>query len=64
MAMIKCPECGNEISDSAILCPRCGYHIGRKRAVRVLLISLGLMCAFFIILFGWLFSRLYPIVSL
>ena len=24
MAMIKCPECGNEISDLAIKCPHCG----------------------------------------
>jgi len=25
MALIKCPECKNEISDKAISCPRCGY---------------------------------------
>jgi hypothetical protein len=25
MALIKCPECKNEISDKAIFCPRCGY---------------------------------------
>lgn len=24
MALIKCPECGKEISDSAITCPNCG----------------------------------------
>lgn len=24
MAMIKCPECGKEISDSAVSCPNCG----------------------------------------
>ena len=27
MAMIKCPECGNEISDLAIKCPHCGRPI-------------------------------------
>lgn len=27
MALIKCPECGNEISDKAIKCPRCGYPL-------------------------------------
>ena len=27
MALIKCPECGNEISDTAIMCPRCGFAI-------------------------------------
>lgn len=26
MALIKCPECGNEISDKAIACPHCGYE--------------------------------------
>ena len=25
MALIKCPECGNEISSSAKMCPHCGY---------------------------------------
>lgn len=27
MALMKCPECGNEISDKAKKCPRCGYPI-------------------------------------
>lgn len=27
MALIKCPECGTEISDQAISCPRCGRVI-------------------------------------
>lgn len=26
MAMIKCPECGKEISDKAFSCPNCGYQ--------------------------------------
>lgn len=25
MSLIKCPECGREISDKAISCPQCGY---------------------------------------
>ena len=25
MALIKCPECNNDISDKAVLCPNCGY---------------------------------------
>ena len=25
MALIKCPECGKEISDQAPACPNCGY---------------------------------------
>ena len=27
MALIKCPECGKEISDRAASCPNCGYPI-------------------------------------
>lgn len=29
MALIKCPECGEEISDQAISCPKCGLPIKR-----------------------------------
>lgn len=31
MALIKCPECGKEISDRAINCINCGYPIGSRR---------------------------------
>ena len=29
MSLIKCPECGNDISDQAASCPQCGYPIQR-----------------------------------
>lgn len=25
MSLIPCPECGNQISDKAVMCPMCGY---------------------------------------
>ena len=31
MALIKCPECGREISDKAASCPNCGTPIGNKK---------------------------------
>ena len=31
MAMIKCPECGKDISSSAEKCPNCGYPISGKQ---------------------------------
>lgn len=31
MALIKCPECGREISDQAEICIHCGYPIKAKR---------------------------------
>lgn len=27
MALIKCPECGREVSDKAAACPHCGYPL-------------------------------------
>jgi len=27
MALVKCPECSNEVSDSAQSCPKCGFPI-------------------------------------
>lgn len=30
MALIKCHECGREISDAAVACPHCGYPISRE----------------------------------
>lgn len=31
MALIKCPECGKSISESAISCPNCGYEFENNR---------------------------------
>ena len=27
MALIDCPECGREVSDSAVQCPHCGFGV-------------------------------------
>lgn len=32
MALIKCPECGKEISDKASICPNCGCPINTENA--------------------------------
>lgn len=48
MALIKCPDCGKEFSDSAKQCPNCGYRNKVERDINypliggVLLIMLGL----------------------
>ncbi|MCI5639640.1 MAG: zinc-ribbon domain-containing protein [Lachnospiraceae bacterium] len=31
MSLIKCPECGKDVSNNASVCPNCGYSI-RKNA--------------------------------
>ena len=33
MALIKCPECSNEISDQADVCPKCGYELRTKNKI-------------------------------
>lgn len=32
MALIKCPECGKEVSDKSISCPSCGYPIASLKS--------------------------------
>lgn len=34
MALINCPECNKEISDSAKSCPNCGFNIGKYLAAK------------------------------
>src|SRR5581483_1781454 len=30
MALVSCVECGNQVSDQASNCPKCGYPLGKK----------------------------------
>ena len=30
MAMINCPDCGNEVSEAATSCPKCGHPIKKE----------------------------------
>ena len=47
MALIKCPECGNAVSDSAYDCPKCGKHLRKpKRSF------FGKICVILFILFN------------
>jgi uncharacterized membrane protein YvbJ len=32
MALIRCPECGNQVSTAAASCPKCGVPISSKGA--------------------------------
>ena len=33
MALIKCPECSNKISNQADVCPKCGYELKKKTKI-------------------------------
>ena len=35
MAMIKCPECGREISDKASFCPHCGAPVTVEKVIPI-----------------------------
>lgn len=40
MALIKCPECGTEVSDKAAACPKCGCPIAEENTRGPLLADL------------------------
>ena len=35
MALIKCPECGTEVSDKAAACPKCAYPIAQSQEQKI-----------------------------
>lgn len=42
MALITCPECGKQVSDSAISCPNCGYGIAALKDRNIVKIKISL----------------------
>lgn len=48
MALIKCYECGNEISDAAASCPKCGAPVATnpETVAQPTVESVGLQCPF------------------
>lgn len=42
MALIKCPECGKEISDTVAACPHCGFSF-KKKNKKIVIISTALI---------------------
>ena len=56
MAMIKCKECGKELSDKAKTCPHCGVELNKKKriiktsviVVGIVLVTLGIVKVFLI----------------
>lgn len=39
MALIKCSECGKEVSDKAATCPQCGNPLGKENPSTVVTIQ-------------------------
>lgn len=48
MALIKCPECGKEISDTTKTCPHCGMRIkkekNKKKIITLVVIIILILC--------------------
>ena len=42
MALIKCPECGKEVSDRAGQCPICGFPIASEKSKGQIRLKLGM----------------------
>lgn len=55
MALIKCPDCGSEVSDQADACPKCGRAVKSKQAVTLGTIATAVVILYFTArLLGWL----------
>ncbi len=39
MSLIKCPECGKEISDKAPRCPNCGYEASKRKKTKIIVFA-------------------------
>jgi hypothetical protein len=72
MALINCPECKKEVSDTLAACPHCGFQLkkqgkkaaihpakpGKKSGLRNVLVTVGVIGVFVIL--GVLFNRHRP----
>lgn len=53
MALIKCTECGKEISDSAVSCPHCGYKASPSQmATQAKILTSQYIAALIILIIG------------
>lgn len=50
MAMVRCPDCGQEVSSKATSCPHCGRTLKRSLAVPILLVC-AILCALLVLAF-------------
>ena len=62
MALIKCPECGSEISEQAEECPKCAFPINAPKktssTIRVICALFGV--GFLALCFGGRFIFFFP----
>jgi ssDNA-binding Zn-finger/Zn-ribbon topoisomerase 1 len=56
MALITCPECSNEVSDTALKCPKCGVQLRKPKRGFFGKLFKFVFIAFNIIMLLWMFS--------
>ena len=65
MALIKCPECGKEISDTVKNCPNCGYRKKTKINNKIFIIGVAIVALVLIIGIIFMFiKREQPLTKL
>lgn len=57
MALIKCPECGKEISSQVSVCPSCGYRLKKSKAPIVITGVVALIVIVGSIILGYNYSQ-------
>lgn len=64
MSLIKCPECGNQYSDTSDLCPHCGYivYIDEHYAEGIASIITGIVAWIISLLFGGFFFSFLSLI--
>ena len=61
MALIKCPECNKEISDTAKRCPNCGYKFPIKNKKNICIIILIIIAIVVIVCGSLLYIHSQPL---
>ncbi len=57
MALIKCPECGNEVSDKAVFCSNCSYPFKKKKTISKKTILI--LSTLFVVLVASIFTMMF-----
>lgn len=63
MSLIKCPECGKEISSKAKNCPNCGYQLKNNSKIKVAAISVVATMAILIGIWTYSFFGMVRLAS-
>ena len=64
MSIINCPECGSEVSSTAIKCPKCGFRINKPKRSFIGKFFKYLFIAFNVLMLLWVFSAFNSIGQL